>query len=108
MPTSKRRRLEAAGWRVGKAADLLDLSPGEALYVEIKLALANALRARRTKFGLTQAHLAQRMRSSQSRVAKLENGADGVSLDLLFRALYALGVSDVAIAREIARKRPAA
>ena len=93
MNPAKRKRLEAAGWRVGKAADFLNLSAEEELYVEIKLALANAVRARRAKLGLTQAKLAQRMRSSQSRIAKLEAGDRTVSIDLLVHALVRLGAT---------------
>jgi len=93
MNPAKRKRLEAAGWRVGKAADFLKLSSEEELYVEIKLALADAVRARRVKLGLTQAELAQRMRSSQSRVAKLEAGDRTVSIDLLVHALVRLGAT---------------
>ncbi len=99
MNTSKRKRLEAAGWRVGKAADFLGLSSEEELYVEIKLALAEAVRARRVKLGLTQAQLAQRMRSSQSRVAKLEAGERTVSIDLLVHALVRLGATRSQLAR---------
>lgn len=93
MNPAKRKRLEAAGWRVGKAAEFFGLSAEEELYVEIKLALAKAVRARRVKLGLTQAELAQRMRSSQSRVAKLEAGDRTVSIDLLVHALVRLGAT---------------
>lgn len=99
MNTSKQKRLEASGWRVGKAADFLGLSATEELIVEIKLALANAVRARRTKLGLTQAELARRMRSSQSRVAKLEAGDRTVSIDLLVHALFGLGATRQQLAR---------
>jgi ribosome-binding protein aMBF1 (putative translation factor) len=99
MNTSKRKRLETAGWRVGKASDFLGLSAEEELYVEIKLALADAVRARRTKLGLSQAQLAQRMRSSQSRVAKLEAGDRTVSIDLLVHALLRLGATRRQLAR---------
>ncbi len=43
----KRRRLEAKGWKVGSVAELLDLSPAESVYVELKLHLSDALRERR-------------------------------------------------------------
>ena len=99
MNPTKQKRLEAGGWRVGKAADFLGLSAAEELFIEIKLALANAVRARRTKLGLTQAELAQRMRSSQSRVAKLEAGDRTVSIDLLVHALVRLGATRQELAR---------
>ena len=97
MHKSKKTRLEAHGWRVGTPRQLLGLSAEEAAFVEIKFALARQLRARRLKRGLSQAEVARRIQSSQSRVAKLESGAGDVSLDLMFRGLFAVGgrLSDV-------------
>ncbi|HEV7766337.1 MAG TPA: hypothetical protein VGQ76_15135 [Thermoanaerobaculia bacterium] len=40
MQTETREKLEATGWTVGTTGDFLDLTPGEAELVEIKLALA--------------------------------------------------------------------
>jgi transcriptional regulator with XRE-family HTH domain len=42
---------------------------------------------------MTQADLARLVRSSQSRVAKMEAGDPSVSIDLLVKSLLALGVS---------------
>ena len=42
MKKATQRRLEAAGWRVGTVADFLGLSPEEAQFLEMKLALARA------------------------------------------------------------------
>ena len=104
MKTSKRKRLEASGWRVGTAAELLDLSAEEELLVEIKLALAEAVRARRAKRGWSQTELARRMGSSQSRVAKLEAGDRSVSIDLLILALLGLGATRGDLARVLATR----
>ncbi|HEX6852868.1 MAG TPA: helix-turn-helix domain-containing protein [Candidatus Polarisedimenticolaceae bacterium] len=93
MRADKRRRLEKAGWRVGDAADFLELTPEERAYVELKLALAEALQERRAELGWTQAALAVAAGSSQSRVAKMEAGDGSVTLDLLVRALLVVGVS---------------
>ncbi len=38
MDAAKRKKLEAAGWRIGSAADFLALSEEEAAYVEVHLA----------------------------------------------------------------------
>jgi hypothetical protein len=46
VKNSKRTRLEARGWRVGSAADFLELTPEEAAFVETKLALSQSLRKR--------------------------------------------------------------
>lgn len=98
MDQAKRAKLAEAGWRVGSAADFLDLSNEEVAFVEIKLALSETLRSRRRAQGLSQAALAKKLRSSQSRVAKMEASDPSVSLDLLVRGLLAAG----ATAREIA------
>jgi len=99
MDENKRKALEEAGWRVGSADEFLGLTPEEAAYVDLKLTLANSLRARRQAQHLTQVELAQRLQSSQSRVAKMEAGDPSVSLDLLIRSLFALGTTqeDLAI-----------
>jgi transcriptional regulator with XRE-family HTH domain len=81
----------------------------EVRLIGLKLSLSKRVRRHRLSRGVTQYQLAKLLGSSQSRVAKLEDGADGASLDLLFRALFALGVTNASIAREIhPRSRPAA
>lgn len=94
MDEKKRKRLEAAGWKTGSAYDFLEMTDEEAAYVELKLALSTAVRKLRQKRHLTRAQLAQLMRSSQSRVAKVEAGDASVSLDLLIRSLLTLGASN--------------
>ncbi len=91
MKAEKRKRLAVAGWRVGDARDFLELSDDEAQFVEIKLALARRLRELREKRNWTQADLAKRVGSSQSRVAKMEAADPTVSVDLLVRSLLAVG-----------------
>jgi ribosome-binding protein aMBF1 (putative translation factor) len=93
MDARKKKRLEAAGWRVGTAEDFLELDAAEAALVELKLGLSEALRARRTAKRLSQAQLAKRLGSSQSRVAKMEAADQSVSLDLLLRGLLVLGAT---------------
>ena len=104
MDAKKRKRLEAAGFAVGSAAEFLELSPTEAALVDMRLALSAALRERRTAAGLTQAALARRVGSSQSRVAKMEAGDPSVSLDLLVRALLAAGANRRQVGQAVARR----
>ena len=103
MKASKRKRLEAAGWRVGTVEEFLGLSKQEAALVEVKLRLARRLRALRTRRRLSQAAVAKLVRSSQSRVAKMETADATVSIDLLIRSLLAIGASPKDIARAIGR-----
>lgn len=100
MDIKKRKRLEKAGWSVSDAAAFLELTPEEAALVEMRVALSRNLKERRLAAGLTQATLARQLGSSQSRVAKLEAADPSVSLELLIRALLAVGASrkDVALA----------
>jgi DNA-binding XRE family transcriptional regulator len=104
MKGRKRKRLEAAGWRVGSAAEFLRLKPEEAALVEMKLNLARRLRDVRTNRGLSQEAMAKLLGSSQSRVAKMEAGDRSVSVDLLVRSLLLVGASRAEIAREISRR----
>ncbi len=101
MNTAKRSRLEKAGWKVGTAQEFLNLSPEEAAYVEVKLNLARVLSNRRKALRLTQVALAKRIKSSQSRVAKMEAGDPSVSIDLLVRSLIALGETPTALQKAL-------
>lgn len=105
MRAQKRRRLESAGWKVGDARDFLGLTAGEAEFVEIKLALARRLRQLREEQHWTQAELARRVGSSQSRVAKMEAGDSTVSVDLLVRCLLAAGADRKELGRVVGSRR---
>ncbi len=85
--------MAAAGWVSGDAEDFLELTQEERDLVELRLAVSRAVRARRLKRRLTQAQAAELLKTSQPRVARMEMGTRGVSLDLMFRSLYALGGS---------------
>ena len=98
---SKRKQLEAKGWKVGSVEEFLQLSPEEAAYVELRLKLSDGLKKQRQQHNLTQVELAKRVKSSQSRVAKMEAGDPSISLDLLIRSLLALGISNQDLARII-------
>src|ERR1051326_471951 len=105
MDKRKQRRLAAAGWRVGTAAEFLGLTAEEAALVEMKLRLSGALRARRTALRLSQVALAKRLGSSQSRVAKMEAADRTVSIDLLLRGLLALGATPRDVANALQHRR---
>jgi DNA-binding XRE family transcriptional regulator len=105
MRADKRKRLEAAGWRVGDAKDFLGLDEVDAQLVEMKLTLARKLRELRQQFEITQAELAKRLGSSQSRIAKIEAGDPSVSMELLMRSLLAAGANRSEIAKSLASRR---
>jgi DNA-binding XRE family transcriptional regulator len=110
MKRSKKQRLERAGWVVSDADDFLGLSEEEARFVALKLALAAGVRQFRERRGLTQAALARRLGSSQSRVAKMEAGDASVSVDLMIKSLLEIGAktSDIAALIRQGRSKRAA
>ena len=101
MKQSKRRRLEAKGWKLGTAKEFLNLTDEDVEYIELHLSLAALLTKRRKSFGYTQTDVADLISSSQSRVAKMEAGDPSVSVDLLSRTLLALGVNRQQVGRAI-------
>ena len=102
MDKRKKKDLEFKGYKVESVEEFLGLSNEESEYIELKLALSEALTKRRKKSNLTQAQLAKMLKSSQSRVAKMEKGDPTVSVDLLVKSLLALGVDKKSIAGAIA------
>ncbi len=108
MEKAKRKRLEKAGWRIGTTAEFLELSEVEEALVDMKLLLGPRLRKTREQHKLTQTDLANRMGSSQSRVAKMEAGDPGVSLDLLVQGLLAAGATRREIASALTSRKKAA
>ncbi len=101
MRADKRKKLEAKGWKVGSAADFLELSQEEAAYLDFKMSLSRNLREIRKKKRWSQADLAKVISSSQSRVAKMEAGDRSVSVDLLVKSLLAVGASYNDLAKAI-------
>ncbi len=101
MDQLKKECLEAKGWKVGTVAEFLELTPEENALIEIKLALSRSLKARRQKM-MTQVELAEKIHSSQPRVAKAESGDASVSIELLIRAMLATGATPQEIGQVIA------
>lgn len=102
MREAKKKKLATKGWKAGDAREFLGLSPLEDLMVDLRIALADALRSRRERERMTQAQVARAVGSSQSRVAKMEAADGAVSLDLLVRTLISLGASRKELARIVA------
>ena len=101
MDKRKRKALEAAGWVFEDAEDFLELTPEERCLVELRVAISRDIRARREQQHMTQLQLAKKLKTSQPRVAKIEAASADVSLDLMFRSLFALGgrLEDLRISR---------
>ncbi len=91
MDAAKREAIEAAGWRVGDAADFLGMSDDERQLLDARVQLASAVRRQRESRQLTQKQLGALLQTSQPRVAKIEQAASDVSLDQLVRAFTVMG-----------------
>jgi ribosome-binding protein aMBF1 (putative translation factor) len=91
MDATKRKALEAAGWKVGDAADFLGMSAEERQLLDARVKLATAIRQLRLARGLSQKDLGAKLKTTQPRVAKIERAASDVSMDQLIRAFTAAG-----------------
>lgn len=91
MDATKRRAIEAAGWRVGDAAEFLEMSDEERQLLDARVELALAVRRQREAQHLSQKQLGAMLKTSQPRVAKIERAASDVSMDQLVRAFTAAG-----------------
>jgi transcriptional regulator with XRE-family HTH domain len=107
MDTGKRKALEAAGWRFGDAADFLEMSDEERQLLETRVEAALAVRRQRQARKLSQKQLAGLIKTSQPRIAKIEQAAPDVSLDQILRAFAAAGgrVSVKQVQRSTRNKR---
>jgi len=103
MEPEKRKRLEDAGYLVvTDVAEWLGLSKAESDFIDICLSLRRLIRFARERAGLTQAQAARKLKSSQSRVSKMEAGDPSVSLDLLVTSALTLGATRAEVAAAVA------
>ena len=102
MNEARTEKLKKAGWKLGTPKEFLGLTDEEAALIEIKLALARGIKERRHSLRLTQEDLAKQLKSSQSRIAKMEASDATVSMDLLVRTLLVLGATTQEVGRVIA------
>ncbi len=89
------------GWVEGSVQDFLSLSDADMEFIETRRALARQVRTWRQEQGLTQTAMAARLKTSQSRVAKMEAADATVSIDLLLLTLFRLGMKRRQLAKAI-------
>jgi len=87
MQQTKRKRLETNGWKVGTAADFLELTPEEETFIEMKISLSQSLKKMRKHKHMSQVDFAKLIRSN-----------------LLIKSLLALGASQNDLAKAISSK----
>ena len=89
------------GWVEGSVAEFLELTPAEMEYIETRRVLSKLLKKTRQRSRLTQFELAERLHTSQSRVAKMEKADPTVSSDLLLQSLFRLGLNRKELAKAL-------
>jgi ribosome-binding protein aMBF1 (putative translation factor) len=89
------------GWVEGSVQDFMELSDADMEFIETRRSLAREVRTWRQEQGLTQTALAARLKTSQSRVAKMEAADATVSIDLLLQTLFRLGMKRRQLAKAI-------
>lgn len=105
MKAEKRARLEKLGYRIYEdAADWLGLTDEEKRLLDLRMSVTQAVRDLRTSLGLTQAQLAEKLGSTQPRIANLELGQRGFSMDFAVKALLAMG-GEVTITAKVPKRR---
>jgi hypothetical protein len=67
-----KKKLQGTDWQIGDAVDFLQLISEESALIDIRLSLAQAAKQSRVQHELLQTELAKRMKSSQSRITKVE------------------------------------
>jgi DNA-binding XRE family transcriptional regulator len=107
MIQSKRNKLAKLGYRVTTTQEFLGLSDGEMALIDLKILSIEKLKEIRSQKKMTQHQLARLLGSSQSRIAMMEKGQPDVSLDLICRALFALGVTRRGLGKTITSQKAA-
>jgi len=102
MNTKRRIELETKGWKFGGVGDFLGLTDEELEYIEVKIILSEMVKDCREKRGLSQISAAKILKSSQSRISKIETADPTVSIDLQIKSLLALGATKQEIGQKIA------
>ena len=92
MTPERRAALEAAGYVVAdNPYDWLGLTAEERQMVNLHVRLVVFIQRARTRLGLTRRQMAARLKVPAKQVADIEAGGLDTPLDVLFRALFALG-----------------
>jgi hypothetical protein len=93
MNSAKRKRLKSIGFKVGSVREFLDWHLKKVRLSNLKLRWEGNYKLTEKPRRLTQIEFARKIKSSQSRVAKMESGDPSVSIDLIVRSFFALGAS---------------
>ena len=89
------------GWVEDSVQDFLPISNADMEFIETRRTLARQVRTLRQDQGLTQTALAAHLKTSQSRVAKMESADAMVSIDLLLQMLFLPGMKRRQLAKAL-------
>src|SRR5947208_2847653 len=98
MDEKRRAELKAKGWVETTVEELFGLGEADMHVVELRVRLAREVRRRREEAGMSRG-----IETSQPRMARIEGGRSGVSLDQLVTAFLATGGSLAELGEVIAR-----
>ena len=98
-----RNRLKklANGWVEGSVKEFLALAEADLECIETRRALSRLLKEKRERLRLSQVQVVARLRTSQSRVAKMEKANPTVWADLLLQSLFRLGLKRKEVAEAV-------
>ena len=93
MNAEERKTLKTQGYlrEYEHAGDAVGMTEEEKQMLDARLDMAFAVRRLREAMSLSQQELAARLKTSQPRVAKIEQAAPDVSFDQILRAYMAVG-----------------
>lgn len=98
MDTKKRKKLEAAGYKITDSSEWLGLTPQEQAIVNMRVNFALEIERVRKGSNITQRELAEKIGTRQSGVARMLNNPASATIDSLIKTLLALGTSPKRIA----------
>jgi len=93
MNADEKIRSEEFGYVVTTASEWLGLTQAESGEIEISLALTFFLCSVRERSGLSVAQAARKLKMTPARLARIERGDPGASLDLLITSALGLGAT---------------
>ena len=103
MNKETKEKLKKHGWEITSVKEFLSLSEEDMKLIELRITLGKYLKEQRKKNGYTQDQLAKMIRSNQSRIAKMENGDNSVTIDALLKSLFYLGIPAKEISKVFAK-----
>jgi len=101
MDEQTKARLNSADFVETNVQQLFGLTPEENELVETRVALSHLIKQLRQEVHISQATVAKRVGTDQSRVARAEKNDPTVSIELMLRVAYALGANRQRVAHAL-------